>query len=80
MPPRSNELAPYYVQCRDAERRMLAHALASCDWDFKCAAERLGVSHRFLKARTIQLGGILPNTTRNEPPPPIWGRRKDPPP
>jgi hypothetical protein len=64
------------VQLRDAERRLLGHALVSVNWDYKLAAASLGIGHRFLKARVIQLGGILPNTERNEPPPPIWPKKR----
>jgi DNA-binding NtrC family response regulator len=78
MPPRTSELAPYFTQLRDAERRLLGVTLVGCNWDYRAAAEQLGIGHRFLKARVVQLGGILPNTERNEPPPPIWKKKAKP--
>lgn len=78
MPRRTSEHAPYHVQLRDAERRLLAYTLMSCNWDYRVAAEQLGIGRRFLKARVEQLGGILPNTNRNEPPPPIWAKKEKP--
>lgn len=78
MPRRMSELAPYHVQLRDAERRLLAFTLIECHWNYSAAAESLGIGSRFLKARVVQLGGIIPDTDRNEPPPPIW-KKKEPP-
>ena len=80
MPPRTSELAPFHVQLRDAERRLIGFTLLSFNWDYNRAAESLGIGVRFLKLRTKQLGGIIPGTERNEPPPPIWPKKlKEPP-
>lgn len=73
--PRRSELAPYHVQLRMLERRMVGSTLLQTNWDFKLAAEALGVGERYLRARVIQLGGILPDTECNEPPPAIWAKR-----
>lgn len=78
MPRRTSELAPYHVQLRDAERRLLAFALVHAGWNYRSAAEGLGIGERFLKARVVQLGGIIPGTERNEPPPPIWPKKGPP--
>lgn len=75
---RRSEQAPYYIQLRDAERRIIASALLATNWNFPEAAEALGIGARYLQARAIQLGGILPNTTSNEPPPAIWAKRPKP--
>lgn len=76
MPRRTSELASFHVQLRDAERRIFAFTLLGCNWNYRAAAEQLGIGERFLKARVVQLGGILPNTERNEPPPPIWPKKE----
>ena len=75
MPPRQSESAPYHVQLRDAERRILAQALYAFQHDFRRAAESLGITTRYMQARVHQLGGILPDSQRNEPPPAIWAPR-----
>ena len=72
---RRSELAPYYIQLRHAERQILVSALLATEWDFELAADSLGIGHRYLRARATQLGGVLPNTTSNEPPPAILAKK-----
>lgn len=75
---RKSEFGRYYVAMRDAERQLLGRTLMLCNWDYRAAAEQLDLGERYLKARVVQLGGILPNTDRNEPPPPIWPKKEKP--
>ena len=73
--PKRNESAPYHVHLRDEERRLIATALHAEGNNVERAAEILGVGVRYLRARIRQLGGVL-GVDRNEPPKPIWPKKK----
>jgi hypothetical protein len=78
MAKRNNPMAPYFVQMREAERRLVngaiehaAEALGSTrtfDDHAKLAAELLGVHLTYIRVRGRVLGGVLPNDPKHEPP------------
>ncbi len=60
--------APYWIQVRDAERRLLRGAYEACAGDRAAMSSALGVGPRFLADRIKQLGGVLPDDPVHEPP------------
>lgn len=85
MAKRNNPMAPYFVQLREAERRLvngtIEHAGESLgpantfDERASLAASLLGVHLTYIRVRARVLGGILPNDPKHEPPAPateIW--------
>jgi len=58
---------PYYIQMRDAERRIYREALEVCDGDMAQACGALGISETYFLQRAHRLGGVLPNEPRIEP-------------
>jgi len=65
-----NLLAPYSVQMREYERRLLLAALEHTGGDRALAAEMLGVHEAYITARALFLGGVLPGDPKHEPPAP----------
>jgi hypothetical protein len=71
-------MAPYFVQLRETERRMINGALEHAtdelgsDSTFedraKYAAGLLGIHATYIRVRTRVLGGIAPGDPRHEPP------------
>jgi hypothetical protein len=61
-------MAPYFVQLRELERRLLRGALVEADGDLEVAAGMLGVSEKYATSRCTFLGGVLGDEPRHEPP------------
>jgi hypothetical protein len=66
---RSNQLAPYFVQVREFERRLMRDALEAAG-TIELAATTLGVTTHYVRARSRLLGGVFPDEPKNEPPGP----------
>jgi Bacterial regulatory protein, Fis family len=67
-PRRNNKMAPYFVQVREFERKLLIGAIASAGGSLDDAARILGVTRHYAWARAKWLGGVLPNDPKHEPP------------
>lgn len=65
---RSNQLAPYFVQVREFERRLMIGAIEIAGGDVGIAAMTLGVPIHYLRARSRLLGGVFEGEPKNEPP------------
>lgn len=69
MAKRSNPMAPYFVQMRNFERRLLRGALdATANNSVPHAAALLGVQEQYVTVRALLLGGVLDGDAPNEPP------------
>jgi len=64
----SNKLAPYFIQVREFERRLMIGAIEIAGGDVGIAAMTLGVPIHYLRARSRLLGGVFENEPKNEPP------------
>jgi hypothetical protein len=64
---RTNQLAPYFVQVREFERRLMRDAIAAAG-SVALAATTLGVTTHYIRARSRLLGGVFPDEPKNEPP------------
>lgn len=65
---RVRQMAPYFVQLREFERRLLAGALREAEGLTLDAAALLGLHEHYFRARATHLGGVLPGDPRREPP------------
>lgn len=63
---RNSPMAPYFVQLREFERRLLREAIEA-GGDVSTAARMLGVTTHYAKARAKFLGGVG-NEPKHEPP------------
>jgi hypothetical protein len=89
MAKRNNPLAPYYVQMREYERRLINGALDQVRGNFderlRMAADLLGVTPKYVRVRARLLGGVIPGEPKQEPPSSscgVWaehGRKPKPP-
>ena len=61
-------MAPYFVQLREMERRLLRDAIAAGDGDIHAAAALLGVTYHYIAARAKLLGGVINGEPKHEPP------------
>jgi len=78
MAKRNNPMAPYFVQMREAERRLVNGALEHAAETLGptntfedragLAASLLGVHMTYIKVRGRVLGGVLPDDPKHEPP------------
>ena len=62
-----NVTAPYFVQLRAFERRLLREAIAAAGGSAD-AAQVLGVPLEYVRARGIYLGGVFAGEPEREPP------------
>lgn len=67
-PRRNSRMAPYFVQIREYERRLLRDAILTVGGDVNHAARVLGVTRHYLWARARLLGGVLDGDPKHEPP------------
>lgn len=67
---KSNQMAPYFVQMREFERRLLRGAIEEADGSTGTAAAMLGVGRHYLVSRAKLLGGVLGDDPKHEPPGP----------
>jgi hypothetical protein len=65
---KNNKMAPYFVQMREYERRLLKEALTVSDGQVDSAAGILGVTRHYLLARAKLLGGVFTGEPKHEPP------------
>lgn len=65
---RTNQMAPYFVQLREFERRLLKGAIEVADSSTLLAARMLGVTRHYLVSRAKLLGGVLGDEPKHEPP------------
>lgn len=63
-----NPMAPYFVQMREFERRLIREAYETVGNDLPMTAEVLGVHTHYIKARAKLLGGVFGSEPRHEPP------------
>jgi len=64
----SNPMAPYFVQLREFERRLIREAFEVAGGDLMLTANVLGVHKNYVKARAKMLGGVFNNEPKHEPP------------
>jgi hypothetical protein len=64
---KTNLMAPYFVQLRDFERRLMRDAIEAGGGPIR-AAELLGVDRKYLFARAKHLGGVISGEPVHEPP------------
>jgi len=64
---RVNPMAPYFVQLREFERRLIREAYEATGEDLDQTASVLGVHRHYVKARAKLLGGVF-GDPKNEPP------------
>jgi len=64
----ANPMAPYFVQMREFERRLIREAYEAAGQDLNATAEVLGVHTHYIKARAKLLGGVFNNDPKHEPP------------
>jgi hypothetical protein len=65
---KNSPMAPYFVQLREFERRLMRGALEAADGNTKVAANLLGVTRHYLLARARLLGAVIGNEPLHEPP------------
>jgi hypothetical protein len=65
---RLNIMAPYFVQQREFERRLLRDAYAAAEGDLDTCAAILGVYPHYIKARAKLLGAVFGQEPKHEPP------------
>jgi hypothetical protein len=65
---KNNPMAPYFVQLREFERRLMRGALEATGGDTIAAANLLGVTRHYLLARAKLLGAVIGNEPLHEPP------------
>lgn len=65
---RLNIMAPYFVQQREFERRLIREAYAAADGDLDTCAAILGVYPHYIKARAKLLGAVFGAEPKHEPP------------
>jgi hypothetical protein len=65
---KTNPMAPYFVQMREFERRLIREAHETTGGDIALTAEVLGVRVHYVKARAKLLGGVFGDAPKNEPP------------
>lgn len=65
---RNNPMAPYFVQMREFERKLIRAAIAEAEGKMKLAAQMLGVTRHYLHARARLLGGVVGDEPKHEPP------------
>jgi hypothetical protein len=66
----SNPMAPYFVQTREFERRLIREAYETSGNDLGLTAAMLGVHKHYVKARAKLLGGVFGDEPKHEPPGP----------
>jgi hypothetical protein len=65
---RLNIMAPYFVQQREFERRLIREAYAAAEGDLDTCAAILGVYPHYVKARAKLLGAVFGTEPKHEPP------------
>jgi hypothetical protein len=61
-------MAPYFVQQREFERRLIRDAYAAAGEDLETCAAILGVYPHYIKARAKLLGAVFGQEPKHEPP------------
>ena len=62
-----NQMAPYFVQMREYERKLLLAAIEAAG-GLDGAAAVLGMTRHYVRARARWLGGVLEGDPKHEPP------------
>jgi hypothetical protein len=65
---KNSPMAPYFVQMREFERRLIRGAIEEAETDIDLAATMLGVTKHYVLARAKLLGGVIGNEPKHEPP------------
>jgi len=65
---RTNPMAPYFVQLREFERRLIRDAFDAAGHDLGICAAVLGVHVDYVQARAKLLGGVFGEEPKHEPP------------
>jgi len=65
-----NPMAPYFVQMREFERRLIRDAYEITGQNMALTADVLGVHIHYVKARAKLLGGVFNDEPKHEPPGP----------
>jgi hypothetical protein len=78
MAKRNNPMAPYFVQMREYERRLINGALEQVtarnfEEQLRLASALLGVTPKYVRVRARLLGGVIPGEPKQEPPPSSCG-------
>jgi len=65
---KNSPMAPYFVQMREFERRLMTGAIETAGGNIAAAAQMLGVTQHYVRARAKLLGGVIGNEPKHEPP------------
>ncbi len=64
---KNSPMAPYFVQLREFERRLMRDAIEA-GGAVSTAARMLGVTEHYVRARAKLLGGVIGDEPKHEPP------------
>ena len=67
---KNSPMAPYFVQMREFERRLIRGAIEAAETDIDLAATMLGVTRHYMLARAKFLGAVIGDEPKHEPPGP----------